>query len=582
MPPESNFPGPDRPGFSAEEVEKLADRARLKLAPDEIPAAVRALDDILNLVARMERDDSGGGKPVRAFAQTRARGGVSAPKSRSNRPASPLQNPETAGLRELAQALRNREISPSELGDFFRARIRKFARLNAFVHIQDDDEAESEFARNRNSGFSLRGIPIAHKDLFCVKGVRTTCGARILDSFIAPCDATAVQKCADAGMRVVGKTNMDEFGIGSSGERSCFGPTRNPWDETRSPGGSSSGSAVAVAAGLAPVATGSDTGGSIRQPAAFCGVTGIKPTFGRVSRRGFAAFTSSFCQGGIFARRAEDCALALNAVCGFDPRDSMSLKVPDEDFAREIGDGGSAFSMKGKTIGVPREFFGDGLGLAEEVAQKNLEAILEFEKMGATIRDISLPSLSAAYPAYYALACAETAGIFAGHDDEQSAQGPLALVNGLGPKARGEGFGREPKLRILAGTFMRSSEYGAERRRCAAKIRRRVADDFGRAFAEECDVVMGPVALDAAFKLGEIPGSDPVRMCLQDVFLVPANLAGLPAMSIPCGLTAAGMPVGLQLIGPRLQEARMLGFAHQYQLRADFHLRTPNLKESAQ
>ena len=503
---------------------------------------------------------------------------------------SPLANPETAGLRQLAQALQTRQISPTELGDLFRRRIRQFARLNAFVHIHDENnnhpdapdapsdappESDSKAAK---AAFSPRGIPVAHKDVFCVSGLRTACGSRILENFIAPYSAAIVQKCADAGMPLVGKTNMDEFAMGSSGEHSHFGPTKNPWDESKTPGGSSSGSAAAVAAGLAPVATGSDTGGSIRQPAAFCGVSGIKPTYGRASRWGLVAFASSFDQAGILARRAEDCALGLNIICGFDPRDSTSLEIPDEDFARHIQ---APPPMKGKTIGVPREFFGDGL--AEQVAAKTREAIREFEKMGARIMDVSLPSLSVAIPAYYVLTCAEASSNLARYDGVRygrRADGPFDSLQDLYCKTRAEGFGHEAKLRILAGTFVLSHGYYEAYYRRAAKIRGMIADDFRAAFSQ-CDIVMGPAAPDTAFGLGEISDQDPVRMYMQDVFTVPASLAGLPAMSIPCGFDSGGMPVGLQLIAPRLREAEMLGFAHQYQLRSDFHLQTPKLKEDA-
>ena len=505
----------------------------------------------------------------------------------------PLQNPEAAGLRQLAQALQARQISPAELGGIFRRRIRQFARLNAFVHIRDDDTDDDAAPSQKNSGpqteseseFSPRGIPVAHKDVFCVNGLRTACGSRILENFIAPYDATVVRKCADAGMVMLGKTNMDEFAMGSSGEHSHFGPARNPWDESKTPGGSSSGSAAAVAAGLAPVATGSDTGGSIRQPAAFCGVSGIKPTYGRASRWGLVAFASSFDQAGIFARRAEDCALGLNIICGFDPRDSTSLEIPDEDFSREISgpeNQDSKSPMKGKTIGVPREFFGDGL--ADQVANKTREAIREFEKMGARVMEISLPSLSVAIPAYYVLTCAEASSNLARYDGVRygrRAEGPFDSLQDLYCKTRSEGFGREAKLRILAGTFVLSHGYYEAYYRRAARIRGMIADDFQAAFSQ-CDIVMGPAAPDTAFGLGEISARDPVRMYLQDAFTVPASLAGLPAMSIPCGFDSGGMPVGLQLIAPRLQEAQMLGFAHQYQLRSDFHLQVPKLKEDSQ
>ena len=502
-------------------------------------------------------------------------------------------NPETAGLRELAQALRDRQISPAELRNFFRERIRKHARLNAFIQTSADSDSDGDAESisdskpgsetETNVPSPLRGIPVAHKDIFCVKGAKTTCGSRMLENFVAPYTATVAQKCANAGMPLLGKTNMDEFAMGSSGEHSFFGPARNPWDETRAPGGSSSGSAVAVAAGLAPIATGTDTGGSIRQPAAFCGVSGIKPTYGRASRWGLVAFASSFDQAGIFARRAEDCALGLNVICGFDPRDSTSLEVPDENFAREIeNESGGAKPLAGKTVGVPKEFFAEGL--SDIAAQKTREAIFEMEKLGATAREISLPSLAAAIPAYYVLTCAEASSNLARYDGVRygrRAEGAADLRE-LYCKSRAEGFGREVKLRILAGTFVLSHGYYDAYYRRAAKIRRMIADDFARAFAGGCDVVAGPATPDSAFKLGAIGENDPVQMYMQDVFTVPASLAGLPAMSVPCGFCADGMPLGLQLIGPRLGEARILSVAHHYQAQTDFHLRAPKEKGDAQ
>ena len=495
----------------------------------------------------------------------------------------PLANPETAGLRQLAQALQARQISPAELRDFFQQRIQKFARLNAFIPGHPDHSASPPASDLPDSPSPLRGIPVAHKDIFCVKGARTTCGSRFLENFIAPYSAAVAEKCAAAGMPLLGKTNMDEFAMGSSGEHSHFGPTRNPWDETRAPGGSSSGSAAAVAAGLAPIASGTDTGGSIRQPAAFCGVTGIKPTYGRVSRWGMVAFASSFDQAGIFARRAEDCALGLNVICGFDPRDSTSLDAPDEDFAREMDAAPDPkLPLKGRTIGVPREFFAEGL--SGQAAQKTREAIVQLEKLGAQTRDISLPSLTAAIPAYYVLTCAEASSNLARYDGVRygrRAQGAADLRE-MYCKSRAEGFGREVKLRILAGTFVLSHGYYDAYYRRAAKIRRMIADDFQRAFSEGCDVVAGPAAPDSAFGLGEIGENDPVRMYMQDVFTVPASLAGLPALSAPCGFCQNGMPLGLQLIGPRMGEARILSVARFYQTQTDFHLQTPNLPEDSE
>ena len=486
----------------------------------------------------------------------------------------------TSGLRELSAALSGGAMSPRELAEFYLARARTHSRLNAFVSLNDDAPQQAD---SHPPDSLLSGIPVAHKDVLCAKGMRTTCGSRMLENFVAPYDATIVRKCADAGMTTLGKTNMDEFAMGSSGEHSHFGPALNPWDETRVPGGSSSGAAVAVAAGLAPVATGTDTGGSIRQPAAFCGVAGIKPTYGRASRWGLVAFASSFDQAGIFARRAEDCAMMLNAICGFDPRDSTSLQVPDEDFRRELRElnelrgSESESSLRGKTVGLPREFFGDGL--ANEVASRVREAVAVLESAGATVRDIAMPSLSAAIPAYYVLTCAEASSNLARYDGVRYGRRAAAAADlrEMYCKSRAEGFGREVKLRILAGTFVLSHGYYDAYYRRAMKIRKLASDDFSRAFDSGVDIVAGPATPDSAFALGEIAADDPVRMYLQDIYTVPASLAGLPAMSVPCGFDGRGMPVGLQLVAPRMNEARMLAVANEYQKRTDFHLQAPKL-----
>ncbi len=464
-----------------------------------------------------------------------------------------------AGARGLRDMIAAGDVSAAEVFAHFRARTLQHRRLNAFMHVAEECETPAAGA--------LCGVPVAHKDIFCQRGVVSSCASRILSSYAPPFDAAVVARARDAGAVFLGRTNMDEFAMGSSGEHSVYGPALNPWDETRAPGGSSSGSAAAVAARLAPLATGTDTGGSIRQPAAFCGVTGIKPTYGRVSRWGMIAFASSFDQGGAIAVSAEDCAIALNALCGFDERDSTSLQAPPEDMARFL-----ETPVRGLKIGVPADFFNEGLDA--ETGARVREALAELQKAGAALVEIKLPSFDLAVAAYYVLTCAEASSNLSRFDGVRFGRRAEASdLRGMYEKSRGEGFGEEVKRRILVGAYVLSDGYYDAYYRRAAGARKIIARDFAAAF-EQCDLIAGPTTPGPAFPLNAIAENDPVSMYMQDVYTVPVNLAGLPAASVPCGF-AAGLPVGLQLVAPPLAEARLLQAAHQYQLRTDFHLRIP-------
>jgi aspartyl-tRNA(Asn)/glutamyl-tRNA(Gln) amidotransferase subunit A len=415
----------------------------------------------------------------------------------------------------------------------------------------------------------LLGVPIAHKDIFVTKDFPSTAGSKMLENYRSPFDATVVRKLAEAGTVTLGKLNCDEFAMGSSNENSAYGVVKNPWDTTRIPGGSSGGSAVAVAARLAPAATGTDTGGSIRQPASFCGVTGIKPTYGRASRYGMIAYASSLDQAGPMARSAEDCALLLSALCGPDPdRDSTSLDVPAEDYTRELQG-----SIAGLRVGVPKEFLAEGV--APDVRAAIGEALKQYEKLGARIVEISLPRTELAIPVYYIIAPAEASsnlsrfdGVKFGHRARE--YGDLLDMY---KKTRAEGFGAEVQRRIMVGTYVLSHGYYDAYYLQAQKIRRMIADDFQQAF-QSCDLIAGPVAPSVAWRLGE-HGGDPLADYLADIFTLPGSLAGLPGMSVPCGFGEGGMPVGLQLIGNYFQEGRLLNAAHRFQLATDFHLRAP-------
>ncbi|HIE01771.1 MAG TPA: Asp-tRNA(Asn)/Glu-tRNA(Gln) amidotransferase subunit GatA [Thiotrichaceae bacterium] len=475
-------------------------------------------------------------------------------------------------LSELSCALHQRECSSVELTRYFLERIKTHdTQLNSFITQTPElalAQAKAADERlNDGTAHALTGIPIAHKDIFCTQGVKTSCGSKMLDNFIAPYNATVVEKCQAAGMVMLGKTNMDEFAMGSSNETSFYGPVKNPWDTQTVPGGSSGGSAAAVAARLTPIATGTDTGGSIRQPAALCGITGFKPTYGRVSRYGMIAFASSLDQGGPLGHNAEDVALLLNVITGFDERDSTSLDHPQEDYTAHLND-----SIEGLKIGLPKEYFSEGLDAGVGNALET--AIKEFEQAGATLHDIHLPHSHLAIPVYYIIAPAECSsnlsrydGVRFGHRCEQ----PQDLMD-LYKRSRGEGFGAEVKRRIMIGTYALSAGYYDAYYLKAQQIRRLISKDFTKAF-EQVDVILGPTSPTTAFKIGE-KIDDPVTMYLSDINTISVNLAGLPALSIPAGF-ADQRPIGLQLIGHYLKEAQLLNIAHQYQQRTDWHQQQP-------
>ena len=473
---------------------------------------------------------------------------------------------------ELAAGLKNKEFSSVELAKLYLDRVEASQTdLNAFVSVTRDvalaaaAEADRQLAAGK--GGPLTGVPIAHKDIFCTDGVLTTCGSRMLDNFIAPYDATVVTKLKAAGVVMIGKTNMDEFAMGSSNETSYFGPVRNPWDTAMVPGGSSGGSAAAVAARLVPVATATDTGGSIRQPAALCGVKGIKPTYGRVSRYGMIAFASSLDQGGVIAASAEDAALVLRAMAGFDPNDSTSVDRPVPDYAASLNQ-----PMKGLRIGLLKEFFEKGLDA--EVEKRIREALAVYQKLGAELKDVSLPSLPLSVPTYYVVAPAECSSNLARFDGVRfghRCENPKDLTD-LYRRSRGEGFGAEVKRRIMTGTYVLSAGYYDAYYLQAQKVRQLINRDFERAFAE-VDVLMGPTTPTPAFGLGA-KTSDPITMYLNDIYTIGANLAGLPALSIPCGFVGK-LPVGLQIVGPHFGEEKILGAAHAFQKETDWHRRLP-------
>ena len=444
-------------------------------------------------------------------------------------------------------------------------------QLNSFVTVTGEQALSQarEADRRRAAGAAgpLTGIPMAHKDIFCTLGVRTSCGSRMLDPFVAPYDATVVERVAAAGMVTLGKTNMDEFAMGSSSETSFYGPVRNPWDPGRVPGGSSGGSAAAVAARLVPVATGTDTGGSIRQPAALTGLTGLKPTYGRVSRYGMVAFASSLDQGGPFARSAEDAAWLLSAMAGFDPRDSTSLDRPVDDYV-----GALEAPLDGLRVGLPKEYFGEGLD--PRVSAVVEAAVRELEGLGARVREVSLPNSSLAVPVYYVVAPAECSSNLSRYDGVRYGHRcaePKGLED-LYKRSRSEGFGAEVKRRIMIGTYALSAGYYDAYYLKAQQVRRLIADDFRRAFAE-VDVLVGPTSPSTAFRLGE-KTSDPVQMYLSDIYTIAVNLAGLPAIALPAGFVD-GLPVGLQVIGDYFSEARLLNVGHRYQQLTDWHQRVP-------
>jgi aspartyl-tRNA(Asn)/glutamyl-tRNA(Gln) amidotransferase subunit A len=473
---------------------------------------------------------------------------------------------------ELATALRARQVSSVELTQALLARVaRHQPELNAFISITAEaalaEAAQADVRLRSPSAGPLTGVPIAHKDIFCTRGEKTTCGSRMLANFVSPYDATVVERLRAAGVVMLGKTNMDEFAMGSSNETSFFGPVRNPWDRERVPGGSSGGSAAAVAARLVPAATATDTGGSIRQPASLCGVTGLKPTYGRVSRYGMIAFASSLDQGGVLTRSAGDAALLLGAIAGFDERDSTSVELPVPDYSAALEQ-----PLKGLKIGVLKEFFDKGLDPAIE---QQLRAALEvLRSQGAVIKDVSLPHLPLSVPTYYVVAPAECSSNLARFDGVRygyRCDKPRDLLD-LYQRSRGEGFGAEVKRRIMTGTYVLSAGYYDAFYLKAQRVRQLISNDFEHAF-HEVDVVIGPTTPTAAFELGA-KTSDPVTMYLNDIYTIGANLAGLPAISVPCGF-AQGLPAGMQIIGPHFGEERLLNVAHRFQLETDWHRRTP-------
>ncbi|HEY3487930.1 MAG TPA: Asp-tRNA(Asn)/Glu-tRNA(Gln) amidotransferase subunit GatA, partial [Gammaproteobacteria bacterium] len=443
--------------------------------------------------------------------------------------------------------------------------------LNSFITVTGEAALaaaqQADQRRKRKQAAPLTGIPLAHKDIFCTDGVKTSCGSRMLDNFIAPYESTVTAKLRDAGVVMLGKTNMDEFAMGSSNETSFYGPVKNPWNTACVPGGSSGGSAAAVAGRLAAAATGTDTGGSIRQPAALCNITGLKPSYGRVSRYGMIAFASSLDQAGPMAVSAEDCALLLNAMAGFDERDSTSVDMPVPDYTAALNK-----DIAGLKIGLPREFFSAGLDAG--VAKAIETAIDVYKSAGAKIVDISLPNMHLSVPVYYVVAPAECSSNLSRFDGVRygyRAENPQDLAD-LFKRSRGEGFGAEVKRRIMIGTYVLSAGYYDAYYKKAQQIRRLISEDFKQAF-RKVDVIMGPASPTTAFRIGE-KADDPVAMYLSDIYTIAVNLAGLPGMSVPAGM-AGGLPVGLQIIGNYFDEARLLNVAHQYQQRTNWHLQIP-------
>ena len=483
-----------------------------------------------------------------------------------------MKNLHQKTLTELQSCLSNGDCSSQELAEHFLYRIEANDQLNAFITVDEqrtlEQAKQADVALKDNLGSALTGIPLAHKDIFCTDGLLTTCGSKILNNFISPYDATVVSRLSHAGMVTLGKTNMDEFAMGSSNETSYYGAVSNPWNTNAVPGGSSGGSAAAVSAGLAPAATGTDTGGSIRQPAAFCGITGVKPSYGRVSRYGMIAFASSLDQAGPMARTAEDAALLLDVMCGFDEHDSTSLRQDPVNFSAQLDK-----SIEGLKIGLPKSFFSQGLDA--EVGDVIDTSIKTLEKMGATIVDINLPSSELAVPCYYVLAPAEASsnlsrfdGVRFGHRAKEYDD-----LGDMYQKSRSEGFGDEVKRRIMIGTYALSSGYYDAYYSKAQKLRRLISNDFDLAF-KQCDIILSPTTPSVAFDKNA-KTDDPIAMYLNDIYTIPANLAGLPAISLPAGLNPQGMPIGLHLVAPYLEEGRMLNIAHQFQLNTDFHRAFP-------
>jgi aspartyl-tRNA(Asn)/glutamyl-tRNA(Gln) amidotransferase subunit A len=478
----------------------------------------------------------------------------------------------THTVSDILAGLEDKRFSSEEITQQYLDEIAQHdKRINSYITVTADSALAqaraADKARSQGKAGLLSGVPIAHKDIFCTQGVRTSCASKMLDSFISPYNATVVDKMAVEGAVMLGKTNLDEFAMGSSNETSYYGPVRNPWQEDCVPGGSSGGSAAAIAAGLAAAATGTDTGGSIRQPAALCGLTGLKPTYGRVSRYGMIAFASSLDQAGPMARSAEDCALLLQAMAGFDERDSTSMDLPLADYRGSLNK-----DLSGLKIGVPKEYF--STGLAPDIQAAVEAALKEYEAMGATLKEISLPHTQLAVPCYYVIAPAEASSNLSRFDGVRygyRCDDPKDLKD-LYTRSRAEGFGEEVKRRILVGTYALSAGFYDAYYRQAQKIRRLIKQDFIDAF-KEVDIIAGPTTPNPAFALGE-KTSDPLSMYLEDIYTIAVNLAGLPAISLPAGFTN-GKPIGLQLIGNDFDEATLLAAAHQYQQRSDWHRRSP-------
>jgi aspartyl-tRNA(Asn)/glutamyl-tRNA(Gln) amidotransferase subunit A len=475
-------------------------------------------------------------------------------------------------LTQIAQALRNSTISSTELTQIALRKAADNAHLNAFISLNETqalaDARAADAALAAGNTDPLCGIVTAHKDIFCSKDILTSCGSKILSNFISPYTATVIEKTAARHMVSIGKTNMDEFAMGSTTESSFYGPTLNPWNTGHVPGGSSGGAAAAVAAGIIPVSTGTDTGGSVRQPAALCNLTGIKPTYGRVSRWGMVAFASSFDQAGVFGRSAEDAAIMLESICGFDPKDSTSIEHQEIDFVSALGK-----DIKGLRVGLPKQYFNDDLGT--HIAETVQTAAKELESLGANLVEIDLPNSDLGIPCYYVLAPAEASsnlsrfdGVRYGYRAEKYDDLESMYVN-----TRSEGFGEEVKRRIMVGTYALSSGYYDAYYIKAQKLRRLIVNDFHAAF-ERCDVILGPTTPHTAPKLGAV-SNDPVKMYLEDIFTVTLNLAGLPGMSIPAGFDQNGLPIGMQLIGNYMQEAKILNVAHRFQQATDWHTHKP-------
>jgi aspartyl-tRNA(Asn)/glutamyl-tRNA(Gln) amidotransferase subunit A len=478
----------------------------------------------------------------------------------------------------LSAALRSRKVSSVELTREALSRVKAAQRtLNAFITIDEEGALAAAHAADatlaRGDGGPLTGIPIAHKDVLMTAGLRTTCASRMLEHFVAPYDAHVVARLREAGTVLVGKTNMDEFAMGSSNESSFFGPARNPWNPAYVPGGSSGGSAAAVAARLLPGSTGTDTGGSIRQPAALSGISGIKPTYGVCSRYGLVAFASSLDTPGTFAQDAEGCALLLDAMAGHDARDSTSLDRPREDYARALRASSPAKPLAGVRVGLPREYAGDGVDA--EVAAAVAAALTQLRALGATMADVDLPRVQHSVPVYYVIAPAEASSNLSRFDGVRYGHRAAHYTDlaDLYCRTRAEGFGAEVKRRILVGTYVLSHGYYDAYYLKAQQVRRLIAQDFARALTQ-CDVIVGPTTPTAAFPIGA-KADDPVQMYLNDIFTIAANLTGMPAMSIPCGFTSDALPIGLQIQGDYFDEARILNVAHRYQQATDWHLRVP-------